>query len=205
MLALIAATIAAIPVYKQLAKMHFQTAIMSRELLVKKVRATEARREFAKSSSERISRSVYNALGLFDFELDPEPMSADSAFGIWQDSSDLLRKLEKGQKLMSDPQNVNQKRQLLIASLDALRECLDDIHRPAHANLDDFGLSEEQIREAELALENAEEIAQANVLRLANEFEGMAKILDDEFEKTLWKIRYKIYQIDNLLFEVDVK
>lgn len=204
-LAVGAAILALLPVYGQLELTRLQSAIMTREVLVKRLKETEGRRARAKSDLEKITvefdRDIYQG----NPEGDPN-IGYEWAFNAEQIVEDVVRKFRRHQASRVDPKSVNIALGSVIAAAEALAICLDRIHTPARQPWDDpeLGLSAEEMKAAEVAADAEAKIAEKE---LPTKLSGLSKIaskVENAYIAVVERLRTRIRDLDDFILSEDL-
>jgi hypothetical protein len=145
-LAIVAALVAAWPVWRQLKRLKVQSAIMGRDVLAKRVADVESRKNESHAMTQIITNNFLADLYRHDPGGDPNITPA------WAHQSELevarvLATLNSHQEKGLDAGSIDRKRAIVIQDARALCECLSDIHSPHSVDLDDpdLGLSKDEI------------------------------------------------------------
>ena len=196
LIAIIAAIIAAVPVWRQFKLLRIQSEVNSRAVLVMRVSAAESRRDTTRqklSFTNEFISAVHQDEG-DDGQPDINSEWAHSA----EQQADAVRDFLIGQQATSlDGELIDAKRNLLIEQIKELCDCLNKIHAPfSH----DFSGSDYDLTRAEIAaISDDGKSAEINLEDRIMAVIRSASDLDAAFEAGLVQIRTHIRQIDDLI------
>ena len=199
-LAFFAAVIALRPIFRQLRLTQIQLEVMSREVSLDRVEKTERRRILVQDELRSITDNFLTEIYRNDPEGEPqinEYWASDAEFTV----GEVIEKLQRQQVSRSDTQLIDDRRAVVIQKAEALKECLDDIHRPDSTYFDDpeYGRSDEQIRTLKDDLDRKADVAKGSLDTRIRELETSAKELDQAFDASLSQCRIRIRQINELV------
>ncbi len=199
-LALLAALVALLPVYDQVGLARVQSAIMTRQILGRRVLETEARQHAAKQSLAAITTAFLQAIYPGDPDGEAE-IDVNWAFGAWQLTDQTVRDLSREQTTRMDPKSVNTARALVLEAARKLAGCLDDIHEPHSRDYDDpeLGLTDEQAKAAEADALRASKAAETELPRLISSTRKASDGLDGAYISVIDAIRRRIRDLDDFI------
>jgi hypothetical protein len=200
-----AALFALIPVYDQLQLSRLQSAVMSRDVLVKRLTTTEARRNAALRQSKSMTSDLESILFPGDADV-PAAVVPEWAFHSESIVADAMAKLEATQQSQSDPTQVNAVRSKVIAAANDLKECLYLIPLPARTPWDDVELGLTHVQQ-EAAATKADLEAKAAERDLPTRISAVRKAaneLDGAYDIVLGTLRARLRKIDDFILERDI-
>lgn len=201
-LALIAASIAAMPVFKQVRIAQTQSALLTREVIINRLTHVEARRRdmalIVSAISQRISVEIHPDPEGSEIMINPE-----WAFSAAQRVSGAVTKFEAVQDSRSDPAHINRVRQNLILVARQLGQCLDTISIPGQRpwEHDDSPYTDEQIRVEEAKAAKLAEVAEGQLTSKVSAVEKVGKELDAEYVILINALRTKLRKIDDSIVD----
>ena len=198
LLALLAAYIAARPVWRQIRSLQIQSAVMVRDTLTMRVAAVESRRDTTLEKIEGITRGLRRGMYINEDE-DINPYWAHDAEQI---VDAVVIALTAHQEASLDGELIDTKRRAVIQKAKELSVCLCEIHTPYSRDLDsqpELGLTKEQIAAAEAAADAAATRAEGDLQQRISAVRKSADELDAAFKASLDELRARIRQIDVLV------
>jgi HAMP domain-containing protein len=201
-IALVAAWVAARPVWRQLLQMNVETNSIFREFLAGKIRSTTARQAWLRGllqgyeipTLSRIYEVEEFGLGEFD---------AHWAFDRDQEAERLLDKLRTYQRERRDPEGIRTELATVVIRLEALQTTLDDIHRPEHTDQHDEDRSISDDDWAALLQRGTD--AKTEISGLASSFSRATRRLEASFEAELASLRDRLQTVENALLDHPAK
>lgn len=177
LLALGAAMVAALPVWRQIKLLKVQSAVMAREALLTRLSVIESRRN---ATSDRIGGTTALFVGL------REP---------YEDEDQPLHTAHQQSSL--DGASIDDARKILMGDVEALAQCLYRIHAPDSNDLSgpDFNMTESEIQEVEKDAARAVEELEPKIAALRKS----AGALNATFADTLQELRKRIVRLDALV------
>jgi hypothetical protein len=200
-LAIAAALIAAQPVRRQLSRMNIQASVMARDVLAKRLSATELRRARTKKHLAVITtdfiRQIYTGEGS-----EPE-FNAEWAFAAESMADRTITALSAYQESKADSVSIDKIRKKVLRSARKLSKCLSAIHAPDSTDLDDpeYALSETQKNDIRKRAANA----CTQLPDKISAVERYADLLDQAYSSELEKLRKRIREIDDLIVRDEVE
>ena len=197
LLALLAAYIAARPVWRQLTSLRIQSAVMVRETLTTRVAAIKSRRDITREKIEAITRGLTSGMFVSDEDVDyPDPWAGEAEPRV----DAVVAALTAHQEASLDGELIDTKRRAVIQQAKELSGCLSDIHAPYSLDIlspdPEMGLSMEQIDAAEAQANEAAAWAKGNLLQRISAVRKSGDELDLAFKTSLDRLRARIRQID---------
>jgi hypothetical protein len=192
LLALLAAYIAARPVWRQIRSLQIQSAVTERETLTIRIDAIESRRDTTRkrivSITSEFLRKIYPYEGA---ELDINIEWAVQAVHL---VDEVVAAFAVLQETSLDGELIDTKRRAAIQQAKQLSVCLSEVHTPYSGILDDpeLNLVQEDIAAATTAAARAE----ANLRQRISSVIKSGDELDAAFKTTLGRLRDRIRQID---------
>jgi hypothetical protein len=193
LLAIVAALIAAHPVRRQLLKMNIQASIMAREVLAKRLSASESRRAKTKKLLDEITTNFSR-----DMYLDDDAVSNPHwAFSADEKVRQVIGALLEDQASKIDSVLIDSVRKKVLESAQKLEECLSKIHAPDSIDLQDpdYALSEQDIIKIEQDADKAPAEIPECITTLSKECDSLENAFLAESEK----LKIKICAIDDLI------
>jgi hypothetical protein len=198
LLALLAASIAAWPVWRQIRNQQLQSAVMAREVLLMRIAAIEARRDTTRKKLDGVTSDFMRRIYPHEWVAEPD-ISPEWASEAEQIVNEVLAALTANQETSFDGELIDTKRRVVIGQAKELSACLSEIHAPHSHDLDDpeLNLSTEQIAAVQAAATGAE----GNLEQRISAVGKSSRELDAAFEVSLERIRARIRQIDVLVHD----
>jgi hypothetical protein len=199
LLAVVAAFIAAQPMWRQLSKINIQASIMAREVLAKRLSAFESRRIQTKKLLDEItsdfSREMY-----FDSNAASNP---HWAFSAEEKVGHAIKVLLEDQASKMDSVFIDSIRDEVLESVRKLEGCLNKIHAPHSHDLQDpeYALSEQDISK----IEQDAEKAPSELPECITFLDKSARSLENAFLTESDKLKSKIRTIDDLIIEDQIE
>jgi hypothetical protein len=193
LLALLAAYIAARPVWRQITSLQIQSEVMARETLIMRVTAIESRRDATRKKIESITHEFLRAIYPYGECADPN-INTEWAFEAEKIVDTIVVALIAHQETSLDGELIDTKRSAAIEQAKELSDCLSEIHAPYSCDLHDpeLNLTEEQIAAATAASPRAE----GHLEECISAVRTSGAELDAAFKVTLEQLRGRIRQID---------
>lgn len=205
LIALVAALIAVAPVVRQLSLSRLQSAIMTRDVLGKRLSETEARRTRAAAALQKVTVDFERDIYSDDPEGEPK-IGAEWAFYAEQTLETLLDKMRQRRESQVDPEEINVELDLIIAGVVALIPSLSDISAPARQPWDDpdLHLSEQEEKDAAAEADAAAAIAEKAIPDALIELKRRARALDLSYMRVIEKMRGRVRQLDDFILTRDL-
>jgi hypothetical protein len=196
LLALLAAIIAARPVWRQIRSLQIQSAVMARDTLLMRVAALEAQRDTTRTRITGITSDFVRRIYPYEWETEPD-INPGWAAEAEQIVNQVVTALTALQETSLDGELIDTKRRATIQQAKELSACLSEIYMPDSGILDDpeLNLTEEQIAAATAAATRAE----GNLEQRISAVKKGGDALDAAFQAGLERLRDRIRQIDALI------
>ncbi len=196
-LALVAAIVAAWPVWRQLRSLKVQSAVMQRETLVMRITSIEARRAETRQKMRRITTEFMARLHPYDDGEGPPDINLVWAFEAEKSADEAVAMLTAHQETSLDGELIDVERKAAIRQAKKLSECLSEIHTPYSSDLEgpDWNLTKNEVARVTEDAERAER-------NLVDRISGAGKSADDldaAFGTSLDQLRGRIRRIDALV------
>ena len=191
-LAILAALIAARPVWRQLTILQLQSEAAARETLIMRVAAINSRRETTRREVQHIT-DEFIAYSRDDETPVEEDLNSEAAMSLEAVVRAVTSILISHQETSFDGEMIDTARKAAIQRAKALEACLNAIHTPN--SIDDYYLTRDQVAELVEASERARKHLQSRISALGKS----AEELDTAFEASLEQLRMRIRRIDMLL------
>ena len=196
LLALLAAFIAARPVWQQIRSLRIQSAVMARDTLIMRIAAMESRQTTTRENIDRITRDFMRTIHPSEYEAVPD-INPQWAHAAEQVVDEVIGALTVLQETSLDGELIDTKRQTTIQQAKDLSACLFEIHAPYSGVLDDpeLNLTKEQIAAPTADATRAE----GNLEQRISAVQKSGAELDAAFKASLERLRDRIRQIDVLV------
>jgi membrane protein implicated in regulation of membrane protease activity len=198
-LAIVAAMVAAKPVWRQVKKMGVEHDILARETIGRRLDGIDHRARWLTSSVQSHLQDVWRNI-YFEHddraEYDPKAVSIHWAHSMEGDVRDKLSTLRTHQALRSDTTPIEDARSEVITALDALRDCYSDIAAPAV-----YGGYPETTPEQEAHMEKEAEVARVDLPSRANAVDAAAKRFGKIAEREIERVRVRIREIEDHMLQ----
>ena len=196
-LALIAAGLAAWPVWRQLTSLKLQSAVMQRDTLVLRLGALESRRDATRHKMRSITAEFIPQLHPNHDSKGPPNINPHWAFEAEQITDGVIATLTGHQETSFDGELIDAQRKAAIQQAKVLSDCLREIHTPCSADLEgpDWNLTKDEIT----AKEEDAARAERNLEDRISAVRKSADDLDAAFEAGLDQLRTRIRRIDALV------
>lgn len=201
-LALIVAIAGLRPLYPQARLARLQTGIHTRELLEKRISHAIARRAAIREQVALVTGNLLSDIYFRDPTEKSNPdMGSEWAFNAGQMAERVAAKLGDLRDSGSDPDLVALRLSALVKSVDALSECLNDIHAPDSGSFDDpeLGYTEDQIKTYEAEAVEASAVAVRALRSRIASVSAAADELDRIFQTNLLRTRGQLREINRSL------
>jgi hypothetical protein len=196
-LALIAASLAAWPVWRQLRSLKVQSAVVARDTLVMRVAAIESRRDATRQKMRSITAEFMARLHPYDNGTEPPDINTLWAHEAEQIADGVVAILIAHQETSLDGELIDVKRKVAIQQAKTLSDCLSKIHTPDSADLEgpDWNLTKDEIAAVTDEGERAERDLEDRISAVGKS----ADDLDAAFRAGLEQLRSRIRRIDALV------
>jgi hypothetical protein len=201
-LALTAAAIASVPVFAQVRMARAQSAVMTREVLIQRLRNVGARQRMVagivSAITDDFTRAIYPDSDGGEADIHPE-----WANNAGQEVHFAVAKLKKIQRSRVDPAEINSERENLILVAEKLAECLNYIPVPGEAPWEDgeLGMSEEEQANEEAKADAQAKSAEGELTGKIVAVKRAGKLLDDAYTNLLEALRTQLRRIDDSILE----
>lgn len=203
--AVVAALLALLPMHRQLALERLQSAIMTRDVLVKRLEETEARRRRAKSDLEKImglEREIY--VGAPD---EIRAINPHWAFDSEHIVRDVMHNLRRYRDSRVDPASVNRALENVILAANDIVNCLDSISAPARMPWEDpelgFTIDAMSVIE-EKAYADAEKAEEELLPASLSAFRKTSNDVDAAYISVVEKLRTRVRDLDDFILSEDL-
>lgn len=196
LLAIIAAIIAAKPVWRQLDRMSIQTNAILREFLTDRIQITVRRRKWLAERLEPFTNAVLMRL----YEMQESEVANVNIHWAFDKDHTASRLLDEMRRYRDDRHHsvaIRSQLDAVIEKLQILRDTFEKIHRTHSIDQvsEDYAISDEDW--AAMQADGAK--AETDLPRLALEFSEAVKILDVAFSRELTVLRERLGKTDDQL------
>jgi hypothetical protein len=194
--AIVAASIAAWPVWRQVKRLNVQSAGMARDVLARRISDIELRRNATRLATGKITTEFIADLYRGDPEGEPD-VNTEWAFQAEQTVDTVVATLTSHHESRLDDPSIESERNFFIQDARALSECLNQIHAPWSNDLEDpeWNLTNDQIADVRRQGVHAEKklVDRLSALRTS------ADNLDEAFIADLERLRSRLRQLDKVV------
>ena len=200
-LALLAAFLAAWPVWRQLKALKVQSAVLSRDVLTTRLRALEARRNATREKIGSVTGAFMEIRQPYEEEGDAPDITPHWAFKTEHMADELKGFLAAHQDSSLDGVHIDAARKAVMLAVEELARCLYQIHAPYSLDLHaaDLNLTDSQIENAEEGVEKDADNAKVELEAKRSTVSKSAGELDTAFASALLQLRSRISLIDDLV------
>jgi anion-transporting ArsA/GET3 family ATPase len=194
-LAILAALIAARPVWRQLEKMNVQQDIMAHEFIARRLNSIESKYEYLNNTLSSYLRDVFTTIyrpPYDEVDYDPNAIDVHWAHNMEFRALEIVGNIEIHQKLRDDTSKIEEARIIIIESLRELADCLNDVSAPArYAGDPDISIEQQE------EIERQDPIARAKLPDIASKVSAAKQAYISIVDLESRRIRSRLREIDD--------